>query len=409
MGNTTITLTGLFMEGLLSFFSPCILPLIPLYIGYLTAGHDSNAPDHRLRTFLNTAAFVLGICTVFIAAGLGSTALQQFFQTYTIQFQLVGGFLLIVLGLMTLGVLHIPLLERDYRFSLSTSEKTSFLKAYVMGFCFSFAWSPCIGPLLASAIVQAASAPTKLEGLLYLGAYSLGFVIPFLLVGLFADSVLSWIKKHKDIVKYTGWLGGAVVTCVGIYMLVQANTNILALQKSVAASEKPAAAAVSGAENNSSVIQEGAQDTPEADTGVDAEKYNFTLNDSEGNPHSLTDYIGKPLLLNFFGTWCRYCNMELPALQKVADEGSVEVVLIAAPHLNNEGDIAFVEQYMSDAGYHFTILYDETYDVTRTYGISGYPTTFAMKKDGSFLGYMPGYMSDDVLEQVVAELTSEEQ
>ena len=68
-----------------------------------------------------------------------------------------------------------------------------------------------------------------------------------------------------------------------------------------------------------------------------------------------------------------------------------------------------VKQYMSDAGYHFTILYDETYEVTRTYGISGYPTTFAMKKDGSFLGYMPGYMSDDVLEQVVAELTSEEQ
>lgn len=401
MGTTTITLTGLFMEGLLSFFSPCILPLIPLYIGYLTAGYDSSDPKHRLRTFLNTFAFVLGICTVFIAAGLGSTALQKFFQTYTIQFQLIGGFLLIVLGLMTLGIVHIPLLERDYRFSFSTSGKTSFLKAYVMGFCFSFAWSPCIGPLLASAIVQAASAPTKLVGLLYLGAYSLGFILPFLIVGLFADTVLNWIKNHKTVVKYTGWLGGAVVTGVGIYMLVQANTNILALQKSTAAPS----VAVSGAENNAAVIQEGAQDTPDPDTRPDAEKYNFTLNDSEGNPHSLTDYVGKPLLLNFFGTWCSYCNMELPSLQKVADNGEIEVVLIAAPHLNNEGDIAYVEQYMKDAGYHFTILYDENYDVTRSYGISGYPTTFAMNKDGSFLGYMPGYMPDEVLDQVVAQLT----
>ena len=186
----------------------------------------------------------------------------------------------------------------------------------------------------------------------------------------------------------------------------------VALQKSVAASEKPAAAAVSGAENNSSVIQEGAQDTPEADTGVDAEKYNFTLNDSEGNPHSLTDYIGKPLLLNFFGTWCRYCNMELPDLQKAADEGSVEVVLIAAPHLGQqwEGDIAFVEQYMNDPGYHFTILYDRDYVRSHTdLWHLRVPHYLCHEKRRFFPRLYAGYMSDDVLEQVVAELTSEEQ
>ena len=92
MGSSNITIAGLFLEGLLSFFSPCVLPLLPLYIGYLTAGFDRNDPNHRLHTFLNTLAFVLGICTVFVVAGLGSSALRSFFQTYTLQFQLFGGY-----------------------------------------------------------------------------------------------------------------------------------------------------------------------------------------------------------------------------------------------------------------------------------------------------------------------------
>lgn len=138
---------------------------------------------------------------------------------------------------------------------------------------------------------------------------------------------------------------------------------------------------------------------------ADAERYNFTLKDIDGNEHSLTDYVGKPLLLNFFGTWCHYCNQELPDLQKVADEGDVQVILIAAPGLNGEGTAEQVEQTMKDNGYSFLILYDEQYTVTRTYGISGYPTTFAMKDDGSFLGYMPGYMSADILKEVVSQLT----
>ena len=91
-------------------------------------------------------------------------------------------------------------------------------------------------------------------------------------------------------------------------------------------------------------------------------------------------------------------------LQKVADQGDVQVVLIATPHFNGEGDIEYVESFMKDSGYNFTILYDDQLEVTRTYGINGYPTTFAMKKDGSFLGYMPGYMPSSMLEEIIADL-----
>lgn len=404
MGNSSVTIGGLFLEGILSFFSPCVLPLIPLYIGYLTAGRNENEPKHQLKTFLLTLCFVLGISTVFFAAGLGSTALQTFFQNHTIQLQLLGGFLLLVLGCSALGLIRIPLLEREYRFNFFKQGQSSPLQAFLLGFFFSFAWSPCIGPLLASAMVAAASASTKAMGFIYIGAYTLGFIIPFLLVGAFTDAILAWLKEHRSIVRYTGIIGGAVVAGMGVYMLFQANRNIMALQRA-GANGNVAASSSAGVESGTAAIAEGESETGSDDAVADAERYNFTLKDIDGNEHSLTDYVGKPLLLNFFGTWCHYCNQELPDLQKVADEGDVQVILIAAPGLNGEGTAEQVEQTMKDNGYSFLILYDEQYTVTRTYGISGYPTTFAMKDDGSFLGYMPGYMSADILKEVVSQLT----
>lgn len=400
MNTSGLTLGGLFLEGLLSFFSPCVLPLIPLYIGYLTGGSHEEEPRSQLKTFLLTFCFVLGICTVFFAAALGSTALQTFFRKYSITFQLFGGFLLLLLGCTSLGLIRIPLLEREYRFNVLKPGHSSPLQAYLLGFFFSFAWSPCIGPLLASAIVAAASASNAATGFLYFGAYALGFILPFLAVGLFTDALLGWLKDHRSIVKYTEILGGIVVCGMGLYMLVQANRTVLALQNTGSA---PVAS--QSAEGKEEVLAEGESEKPAVDeNAVDAVKYNFTLKDAEGNEHSLTDYMGKPLLLNFFGTWCTYCQQEMPALQKAADAGEVQVVLIAAPHLNGEGDIEYVEKYMKDAGYSMQILYDENYQVTGTYGISGYPTTFVMNSDGTFLGYMPGYMSESMLEEILAEV-----
>ena len=400
MNGSAVTVTGLFLEGLLSFFTPCVLPLVPLYIGYLTAGRSKDEPHHRRKTFFLTLCFVLGISTVFIIAGLGSTALQGFFQKYRLQFLLAGGFLLLVLGLMSLGVIHVPFLERDYRIPGFRPGESSYPQAFLLGFFFSFAWSPCIGPLLASAIVAASSASSPLLGVVYLLAYAAGFVIPFLIVGLFTDAALAWLKEHRNIVKYTGILGGLVVTGMGLYMLWEANGTILRLQN--AETDSAVMTSETASETASETEAAPAQNT-EGET--DAEKYNFTLKDAEGVEHQLTDYVGKPTLINFFGTWCHYCNEELPKLKKVHEDGDVRVVLVAAPGANGEGDAAYVEKYLADAGYDFEVLYDDTGTVSTMYGISGYPTTFALQKDGNFLGYMPGYMPDDVVDEVVAQLT----
>ena len=405
MNGTTVTTFGLFLEGLLSFFTPCVLPLVPLYIGYLTSGRDENDPHHRRDTFILTLFFVLGICTVFLIMGLGSSALSVFFRRHSLQFQLFGGVLLIILGLMSLEVIHIPLLEKDYRIPGIKPGKSSPLQAFLLGFFFSFAWSPCIGPLLASAILAASSAPSPMVGIAYLAAYAAGFVIPFLIIGLFTDTALDWLKKHKQIVKYTGKLGGAVVAGMGIYMVIQANQEILGLQRQKESTVLSEAASQPASEAAAEAAASTETEEPESDE-IDAVKYDFVLKDASGQEHRLSDHVGRPTLMSFYGTWCYYCNEELPNLQKIHENGDVDVILIAAPGYNNEGDIEYVEQYMAERGYTMQILYDTDQSVTGKYGVTGYPTTFALKKDGNFLGYMPGYMAEDVMEEVVQELTA---
>jgi len=410
--NTNITIGGLFLEGILSFFTPCVLPLIPLYIGYMTAGRDPKEKNHRLKVFVLTLCFVLGICTVFFIAGLGSQALKTIAGRYSLQFQLFGGVLLLLFGMNVLGVIQIPFLQQEHRPSLFKLGKSSCLQAYLLGFFFSFAWSPCIGPMLASAMISSASAGSPL----YLIAYAAGFILPFLVLGLFTDQMLVWLKDHRSVVKYTGILGGIVVSCMGLYMLYLGNRQILQLQKvhteagGSAAAEAAVNEEASGPQNSPSVSSGSgtAAAVPNPAGKNDAEKYNFSLYDSQGTLHHLTDYVGKPLVMNFFGTWCYYCNMELPHLEELSHGDQAEVILIATPNLGGETDEEGIKKYMEEHGYTMTVLYDRDYSVTQTYGISGYPTTFIMKPDGNYLGYVPGYVDEKTLDQAIEEALAPE-
>ncbi len=383
MADVIGSLIGVFMEGLLSFFSPCVLPLVPLYIGYLAAGKQDETPSVRRRhTILMTFCFVLGICTVFFIAGMGSGVLNTFFRSHQIVFQFFGGFLLLIMGLFSLGVIRIPFLEQEHRFTFDPKGTMTAGRSYLMGFFFSFAWSPCIGPLLASAIAAAAMSPSPMIGWMYIIAYSLGFILIFILLGLFTDEMLALLKKHRGVVRYTAKLGALVVFCMGIYMLAQGVTRVSALESSASETHDTAETEVS--------------DGPDIDT------YDFRLVNGEGEYVSFSDYRGQAVVVNFFGTWCTYCNIELPHLQQLEEERSdVKILLIAAPGFNGEGDIEYVEKYMADLGYTMEILYDTDYRVSYMYGIQGYPTTFIMKRDGDFLGYIPGYAEPDSLDALI--------
>ena len=372
---------ALFLEGLLSFFSPCVLPLVPLYIGYLTSGIDTNLSKAKVRiqTTVRTLFFVLGISTVFFLAGLGSSALRYFFQKNTIFFSIIGGFLLILFGLFSLGIIDIPFLQREHRIVSFKQNKNGIIRSYLLGFFFSFAWSPCVGPLLASAILKSASAESALIGWIYIGCYTLGFIIIFILLGLFTEEVLMLLKKNTNIVRYTKIIGGIVVLYMGIYMLNTGFTSIKALENRTL--------------DNTTVV-----DNTNDENLTDIEKYSFTLKDSHGNDVTLSDYKGKTVVLNFFATWCTYCKMELPSLEEINNtRDDIVIFLVATPDIGNEGSKEYIESFMEENGYSMTVLYDETGEVVSKYNVSGLPTSFFFKPDGSVLGYVPGYVEESNL------------
>lgn len=382
---------ALFIEGVLSFFSPCVLPLIPIYMGYLTQGSKSTDEEGNIvykksKVLLTTLFFVLGICSVFFVIALSISSLHNAFNKYASLFSLFGGVILIIFGLIALKVIEIPFLNRHHKlpFNLDLS-KMNYITAYFMGFIFSFSWSPCIGPMLMSAIVKAAGAADRMTGIFYIGVYTIGFILMFLLLALFTESILDLLKRNQKIMRYTGVAAGLIIIYLGANMLVTSGKSIMTL-----------------IDHNGVVQEESSQTAKETDDSLEIEKYDFVLKDGNGKEFRLSDNKGKVVMFTFYGTWCTYCNQELPLLQNIYDtRDDMVIFLIATPNDGRETSIEGVETYLRDKGYTIPVLYDSDYSVKGMYGVSGYPTSFIYKADGSLLGYLPGYVNSDVLDEVL--------
>ena len=198
-----------FLEGLISFLSPCVIPLIPIYMSYL-AGNAKQIDEEGTITykkstvFLHTVFFVMGISFAFFLLGMAFTALGSFFNKNQILFTRIGGIIITVLGLYQVGLFDFKVLKKERKIRLNINiSKMNPLIAFLMGFTFSFAWTPCVGPALSSVLILASSAKSSMIANLLIILYSLGFVIPFLLIGLFTTQVLSFLKAKQKLLKYT--------------------------------------------------------------------------------------------------------------------------------------------------------------------------------------------------------------
>ena len=318
---------------------------------------------------------------------LGSYAFGMFIQNHARLFQMFGGMFLILFGLHAAGLIQIPALEKEHRIERMQNGPMNLLQAFLMGFFFSFAWTPCNGPLLASAIVMASTAASRMTGMLYIASFCAGFILMFLLIGLFTEEALAFLGRHRDVVRYTQKLGGALIICMGSYMLWQTAREINQIEQAVTTASAGAQA------------QQGSTSGIPAE-GTDLEKYGFTLPDKDNNPVNIRDYSGKTIVVTFFGTWCHYCNELLPDLETVNNtRDDVQVVLVATPNLGSEGNVEYIEKYMADKGYDMQIVYDNTYELTQFYGVSGYPTTFIYQPDETMFGYVPGYITGETLNE----------
>ena len=226
LATESVSLLTVFIQGLLSFFSPCVLPLLPVYIGYLSGGtmkvcEDGKRVYDRRKAAVNTCFFVLGIGFAFLALGLGARAAGAFFSGNRRLFAGLGGVLVILFGLYQLVFSGTgSFLARELRLPLRLDRMAmSPVTAFLMGFAFSFSWTPCVGPTLSSILLMAASAARSEAGFALIGVYTLGFALPFLLAGLFTSSVLAFFQKHRDIVRHTAKAGGVLLVLMGVLML----------------------------------------------------------------------------------------------------------------------------------------------------------------------------------------------
>ena len=223
MGLTeNLTIIVAFGGGLLSFFSPCVFPLVPSYLSFITgiSVNDFREPDSirhlHQKVFLNALFFVLGFSAIFITLGVSFSYLGMFFARHQWTIQKISGLIIIIFGLYIAGVFRFSFLMRSKEFLPLKTKPVGYIGSAIVGISFGAAWTPCIGPILGSILVLAGSAKEMKEGMILLTAYSMGLAIPFLLTAWASGSFLKIFRKLGKLVRVIHIAGGIFLIIVGI-------------------------------------------------------------------------------------------------------------------------------------------------------------------------------------------------
>lgn len=228
-----ISFAGAALAGLLSFFTPCILPMVPFYLCYMAGISMSElredgaiAPGAQRRLVISAMMFALGVSSIFVMLGMGATALGQAFAQWKQPLSYVAAGVLFVFGLHFLGVLKIGLLYREAKIE-SKAEPTTLLGAYVMGLAFGFGWTPCVGPALASILMIASGMGDIWRGGLLLLVYGLAMTAPFVVAALFAKPFLRWMQRNRKYLGYVEKVMGGMLILFAILIATNA-VNLIA-------------------------------------------------------------------------------------------------------------------------------------------------------------------------------------
>ncbi|RPJ17833.1 MAG: cytochrome c biogenesis protein CcdA [Desulfobacteraceae bacterium] len=223
MFGETISYSAAFIAGLLSFFSPCIFPLIPGYFSFLTGFSldrltaDSD-PEVRKKILFSAVAFVLGFSAVFIMMGASASFVGGIVFKYRSVIRVAGGIIVILLGVHLMGLIRIRGLEYEKRIEV-VKRPLGYFGGFLVGMAFGAGWSPCIGPLLGSILIFAGSRDTVSEGILLLGIYSAGLAVPFIIISFFINYLLAFIKKVSSVIKYVNAVAGILLILIGFLLI----------------------------------------------------------------------------------------------------------------------------------------------------------------------------------------------
>jgi cytochrome c-type biogenesis protein len=222
MDPVNVTVGLALLAGLASFLSPCVLALVPAYVGYLggrAVRPDGTVVASRGLTFAHGLAFVTGFSLVFVLLGIAASALGGLLFDLSEWIARIGGVVVILFGLQTLGVINIPLLNMDTRRQYTPREGSGFISSGLMGVFFSAGWAPCVGPVLGAVLTMALNGANLTRGAVLLSAYSIGLAIPFLIAALGVGSVAEWMRRHQRTIRVLSMLTGVVLVIVGVMLL----------------------------------------------------------------------------------------------------------------------------------------------------------------------------------------------
>lgn len=218
-----VTFLGAFTAGLLSFVSPCILPIVPFYLSYLGGVGMNQVTSEaeisgavRLRAFVAAVLFSLGVITVFMGLGATATLFGQMVRDWFDVLRWVAAAIVITMGLHFLGVVRIGILYRQFRAEAGEVSNVSLVGAYVIGLAFAFGWTPCVGPVLAAILFMAGGQDTSFQGAMLLFAYGAGMTLPFILAALFIGPFMSWMRRFRRHLGMVEKLMGLMLITFGV-------------------------------------------------------------------------------------------------------------------------------------------------------------------------------------------------
>lgn len=212
----------LFLEGIITFISPCILPMIPIYISYFVGENSNN------KAFFNSVSFVLGFSFIFTIMGAGAGSIGVVFSKYSREINTLSGVLMILFGLNYVGLLNISFLQKTLKLKNSIKNFNLF-NSFLFGIIFAIGWTPCVGPFLGSALMIASTSSKAIEGVLMLLSYSLGLGIPFVLSSLLIDSLkgsFDFIKRNYNIINK---ISGILLIIIGTFMVTGHFNRLLSI------------------------------------------------------------------------------------------------------------------------------------------------------------------------------------
>jgi cytochrome c-type biogenesis protein len=356
-----------FLEGFVTFISPCLLPMLPIYVSYFAGGQAG-----KRETMINAAGFVLGFSLLFTALGAFAGRLGGLFAEYQAVVNIVCGAVVILFGLSFMEVVRLPFLNAGRNLKI---RHTGFSPSVVFGIVFSVSWTPCVGAFLGSALMLAAQTGSGIRGILLLFCFSMGLGIPFILCAVFIDRLkfaFGFIKRHMRVISR---VSGALLILLGI---------IMALGMFPSLPPPPAA--------------DNTERAADAETAPD-----FTVFDIGGNAVKLSDFFGKPIVVNIWASWCPPCRAHMPDIDLVYEEmkGNVAFLMVNLTDGRRE-TVGSASAYIAENGYSFPVYYDTAREAVAAYGISSVPATLFIDRDGRVITEYKGRMSEAVLRANIA-------